>query len=850
MNRRPSMVRTAAFSLLSVLIILSGGIWFIRAQQQSLRREAETNLAIIARLKTDQIAAWRSERLADAAVFMEGPFLVENLTGWLENPDPELTEKILVRFHSLQEHYGYADVLLVDTAGQVRLSLTGRDTNLQPQAVESLGVALGSATPQLTDLHSDDDGDIHLDVIAPFYDPRDGTPVGAVVLQSCADDHLYPLIQSWPAESETAEFLLVRRAGDEALFLNELRHQTNTALRLHIPLSQTDSPAVMAVLGTVGVVQGPDYRGVEVLAVIGPVPDSPWYLVAKVDMDEAMAVWRTRSVLIVGLMFGFTVVAVALAGGFWQRAEKAHFKALFQAEAARRASEARFGVTLMSIGDAVIATDAKGRVELFNPVAEALTGWKGADATGRPLEEVFQIVNEQTRQSAENPVKKVLREGLVVGLANHSLLITRGGHETPIADSGAPIHDDAGKIIGVVLVFRDQSAERAAQKALLESEAHFRLLYEQSPVPYHSLNSDGRILEVNDAWLAKLGYTKDEVIGQPMADFLTPESKELLIVRFPAFIDSGSTHGGEFDMLSRDGNVISFEVEGRISTDSRGTFQRAHCILHDITERQRVEERIRRLNSELESLVEERTRELRLAQEQLVQEERLAVLGRLAAGIGHELRNPLGVISNAVFYLRGILPQTDPKVNEYFSIIEDESQIAEKIIRGLLDFSHPLQPDRGPVSVPELVERSLGVSPPPADIQVRLHLPARLPPVHVDHRQIEQALGNLLINAYQAMPQGGRLTIRAEKATLDSPQNPAQPAIALHIIDTGTGVLPEFIDQLFEPLFSTKARGIGLGLPIARKLAQANGGRIDARSTPGEGSSFTIYLPCHLPAQP
>ena len=131
-----------------------------------------------------------------------------------------------------------------------------------------------------------------------------------------------------------------------------------------------------------------------------------------------------------------------------------------------RLSEERLATTLRSIGDAVIATDAQGNVTMINPVAEKLTGWSLADAAGRPLDEIFRIVNEQTREIVESPVAKVLREGGIVGLANHTMLIHRAGHETAIEDSGAPICDDCGVTTGVVLVFRDATEERAAKRAL------------------------------------------------------------------------------------------------------------------------------------------------------------------------------------------------------------------------------------------------------------------------------------------------------------------------------------------------------------------------------------------------
>ncbi len=289
-------------------------------------------------------------------------------------------------------------------------------------------------------------------------------PVGAVILVCDASQFLYPAIQSWPTPTKTAETLLVRRDGDHVLFLNDLRHQPDTALKLRIPLSRTDVPTVMAVLGHEGVVMGKDYRGVNVLSVILPVSGSPWYMVAKIDAAEVFAEWRFRSALILVLLMGLVGMMVLLGLVVRQQERKNQYRELYQSEFSLRASVERHSITLKAIGDAVIATDAVGRVELLNPVAEILTGWSNEEARGKLLGEVFHIVNEHTRAEVANPVTSVLKEGVVVGLANHTLLIARDGVERPIVDSGAPIRAEDGTLIGVVLVFRDQSVERRAQR--------------------------------------------------------------------------------------------------------------------------------------------------------------------------------------------------------------------------------------------------------------------------------------------------------------------------------------------------------------------------------------------------
>ena len=447
---------------------MAGAAWFYRIQERAVRQNVEERLASIARLKADHIATWRRERLADAAVLMESPFLHQGVARFLSDPRSEYAEELRVRFRSLQAHYHYADVLLADPEGRIRLTMSGR-MEAHSGYASALAVALRDRKPVLTDLHAEAQHPTpHISAVAPLFAGNGQTqrPLGAIILLSDASLFLYPLIQSWPIPSRTEETLLVRRDGNDALFLSDLRHQPDTALKLRIPLSRTDIPAVMAVLGKEGLVEGRDYRGIEVVSVVLPIPDSPWFMVAKMDAGEAFAEWRFRSVLILALL---TVLIGGLGGiGIiaWQRGKKRYYQALFRSEAALRASVERHSVTLRALGDGVIAADAQGRVEFLNPAAEALTGWDNEEARGRQLEEVFRIVSEETREMVDDPVAKVLRDGLVASLANHTLLIAKDGIERPIADSGAPIRNEQGAITGAVLVFRDQSEERRAQRLI------------------------------------------------------------------------------------------------------------------------------------------------------------------------------------------------------------------------------------------------------------------------------------------------------------------------------------------------------------------------------------------------
>jgi signal transduction histidine kinase len=257
---------------------------------------------------------------------------------------------------------------------------------------------------------------------------------------------------------------------------------------------------------------------------------------------------------------------------------------------------------------------------------------------------------------------------------------------------------------------------------------------------------------------------------------------------------------------------------------------------HEAGWRRQAEQDVRRMNEELERMVRERTRQLMEAQEELVHREKLAVLGQVADTVGHELRNPLGVMNNAVYYLQAVLLEADESTKEYLGIIKDEIAEAERIVSDLLDAVRTKPPHPAVVELADAIGQSLRKCDVPASVKVSLDIPAALPPVRVDPGHLHQVLWNLVANAVEAMPQGGELSIRAS-------HHPADGHVAVSVQDTGSGIARELQDKLFQPLFTTKARRVGLGLVVVKNLAQSNGGSVSVQSEPGKGSTFTVTLP-------
>jgi PAS domain S-box-containing protein len=272
-------------------------------------------------------------------------------------------------------------------------------------------------------------------------------------------------------------------------------------------------------------------------------------------------------------------------------------------EISHRESEQRYRTTMMSVGDGVIATDTEGRVEMMNPVAEVLTGWKQEKARGKSLEEIFHIINEETRNIVENPVRRVMREGIVVGLANHSVLIAKDGTEHPIADSGAPIRNEKSEITGVVLVFRDQTQERTAQKALQESERKFRETIKYLDEGYYSCMMDGVVLEHNQAFNRILGLDiSKDMKGSKLPDFWqNPEERKVYLQEL---MTSGFITNFLINAKTISGEKLVVMVNSHLVKDERSEPVRIEGTFTDFTRLKIMEEALKENETKYRTLFE------------------------------------------------------------------------------------------------------------------------------------------------------------------------------------------------------------------------------------------------------
>ena len=260
-----------------------------------------------------------------------------------------------------------------------------------------------------------------------------------------------------------------------------------------------------------------------------------------------------------------------------------------------------FEVTLASIGDAVITTDLEARVTYLNPVAEEMTGWTLRDASGKALQDVFQIVNEDTRKPAENPIERVLETGRIVGLANHTSLIARDGTEVAIEDSAAPIRNPQGVVSGAVMVFHDVTRRRKAERALRASEERLRAVFSQAAVGIATAEFDGRFQEANQKFCAILGYPLEELRGHTFLDLTHPDDVEPTRTQVRRLVEGAiPSYALEKRYLRKDGNPVWSSTTVTLLRDESGAATQFIGIIEDITERKRTEE----LQARLAAVVE------------------------------------------------------------------------------------------------------------------------------------------------------------------------------------------------------------------------------------------------------
>jgi len=610
----------------------------------------------------------------------------------------------------------------------------------------------------------------------------------------------------------------------------------------------------------------------------------------RVSARRARAFWSVP-LFVEGRVLGLLAMGYYVAQGFSsddrllvEILSKQCAQALQRATRLEREDQARiwFSTTLRSIGDAVIATDAGGHVTFMNPVAEALTGYSESETLNRPLDDIFRIVSEVTRATVESPVTKVLREGTIVGLANHTVLVAKNGTEIPIDDSGAPIRNDAGQILGVVMVFRDVTVEKIgrarrefltkATDALLSSldyqstlatVAHLAvptiadwcavdLLDPDRCEPYQAAVAHVDAAKLQFARSLGEKYPPDLKANTGAPHVIRTGVSELYPIIPQALLESAAKDEEHLRLIKelKLRSAIVVPLKGRRRVLGALTFVYAESGRHYGEEDlEFAEDFARRAAMAIENAVALREAEAARAQESRLRgEAEIASRAKdeFLAMVSHELRTPLNAILGWTVMLQGH-PLT-AELARGLSIIERNARAQAKLVEDVLDISRiisgKLALNLGPTRVSDVVSASIETVTPAADakdISLVSSLPDNSLTITADAGRVQQIVWNLLSNAVKFTPKGGQISVNAERRG---------STVIIAVEDTGEGIPASALPFVFEPFqqadVSTTRRhgGLGLGLAIVKQLVVAHGGTVDVKSEgQGKGATFVVNLP-------
>lgn len=509
---------------------------------------------------------------------------------------------------------------------------------------------------------------------------------------------------------------------------------------------------------------------------------------------------------------------------------------LNQANLTLQISGEQLAVTLNSISDAVIATDADARVTILNPLAERLTGWKLSEAIGRHVNEIFHIINQETRTPSVIPVMETLAHGSIQGLANHTIVIARNGSECAIADCCAPIRARDGQVTGAVLVFRDVTGEFVSQQAIRDNAALIQAILNtvvDGIVTFHA--DDGIIETVNPAAEQIFGYSAEELIGQNCI-MLIPETDRDQHISFHEYYNTGDEPydiglGREVVGRRKDGGIFPMEVA---MSEMWLHGQRHYTgIFRDITERTNMDKALHENYLELKKAIS-------------VAEKANLAKSDFLSRMSHELRTPLNAILGFAQLLEAGSPQPTDAQAERLRQITKAGWYLLELINEILNLavieSGKLSLSPEPVSLIDVLSECHAMIESQAKkcgIQLNFLAFDKSWFAHADRTRVKQVLINLLSNAIKYNRKHGTVEV---ECTASTPER-----IRISIKDTGAGLSPDKLAQLFQPFNrlgqeNGTEEGTGMGLVVAKQLVELMGGSIGVESTVGKGSDFWIEL--------
>jgi len=602
MNKKQELSRSPLklvilYSLITFFVLIFS-IRYYFIQKAEIRDEKYSELSVISDLKVKQIVEWRNERIGDAIAVSNSKLFTSELKKLLENPgDTNLKNVITSHLTVFYKYYEYGNIFLFDTNFRINIALDKKSDYLGNIISADDFKSFDKKRTVLTNIHTDKSRDICMDVITPlFYGDRF---LGGLVLRINPSKFLFPLIQSWPTKSESSETLLITKEGDEVVYLNELRHKKNTALKLKLRIdsSNYNIPSVLATTGKEGLFEGMDYRGVPVLSDIRKIADSPWYMITKVDIDEIYNPLRGKTISD-GIIVGLILISIGI--GFiwvWTNQKKSIQIQHLEEESQRKALIKHFEYILKNANDIIILSDRNLKLVEVNDRTLSVFGYAREEMLKLNIRDLL-TPNSHKIVEDEIDFEKQIEEGVIY----ETEYKRKDNTIFPVETSVHLIEINGVKYFQRVI--RNISERKKSEELLRESEIKFRSLFENAILGIYRTTPDGEIVDCNPALLKMLGFENLEDLANRNLErqgFEPGYSRS----EFRKKIETeGEIIGLESSWTKKDGTSIFVRENAKAIKDEKGKFLFYEGTVEDITERKKFEK-----------VLQESERKLREAQE-------------------------------------------------------------------------------------------------------------------------------------------------------------------------------------------------------------------------------------------
>ncbi|MHB8139563.1 MAG: ATP-binding protein [Smithellaceae bacterium] len=467
------LIAIAIFISASTVIAISG-FYIYQNQKKEIGRAASQQLAAIAELKVWEISNWRNERIGDANVIYKNDSFAEDVARYFNNPlSPELKKSVLSLLAATQKSYQYQNILLFDKNKTVRLAIQKYDSDFGVRHSDVINKAFEINDIIVSDIHRDEQNNsTHISVVIPIMMIKKSgpIPVGTVIILVDPQHRLYPTIKQWPLPSQTGESLLVHRDGNDVVYLNELRHIKNTPLMLRYPITETMLPAVRAVLGSKGTFEGVDYRNKKVFAAVKAVPDTTWFLIAKIDQEEVVASLAMRFWLTVFFILVTISIMGILIAYVWRYQQAKYYREQYELEYKRAFMYARS--LIESSLDPMVTISPEGKIMDVNESTEFITGRSRKELIGSNFSNYF-----TEPEKADEGYKLVFEKGIV---RDYPLSIRNSsGQGIDVLYNASLYKNETGEVQGIFAAARDITALRHAEKELQAAHDELELRVEE-----------------------------------------------------------------------------------------------------------------------------------------------------------------------------------------------------------------------------------------------------------------------------------------------------------------------------------------------------------------------------------